>query len=398
MRNISDINFTGKKVLIRVDFNVPLDEHFNVKDATRIEAALPTINKVLKGNGRVILMSHLGRPKGQRVDNLSLKHIVSTISEKLNRKVGFVNDCVGNEVNSAISTMENGDLLLLENLRFYKEETDGDVGFAKQLAALADFYINDAFGTAHRAHASTAIIAQFFKNNCCFGKLMEAEIENVDRVLKGAKHPSTAIVGGAKVSSKIDILANLLDRVDNIIIGGGMAYTFILAKGGQVGDSLVEKDKVGLAKEILEKAKQKGVNILLPVDSINASKFANDADIITSDIMNIPSGYMGLDIGKQSVMTFSNILQESKTILWNGPLGVFELENFSNGTKEVGKAIVDATKRGSFSLVGGGDSVAAAKQFGLSKDLSYVSTGGGAMLEFLEGKTLPGIAAILDAN
>ncbi len=398
MRNMRDINFSGKKVLIRVDFNVPLDEQFNVKDATRIEAAVPTINKVLADGGRVILMSHLGRPKGQKNPKMSLKHIVLTISDMLNKPVGFVSDCIGNEVNKLVTSMNRGDVLLLENLRFYKEETEGNIAFAKELASIADFYINDAFGTAHRAHASTAVISQFFKNNCCYGSLMDAEIKNLNKVLKGAKHPNTAIVGGAKVSSKIDILYNLINRVDNIIIGGGMAYTFILAKGGQVGNSLVEVDKVDLAKEILVKAKEAGVNIALPVDSVNASEFSNDADIITTDIMNIPTGYLGLDIGMESVTLFSNIINDSKTILWNGPMGVFEMNKFSNGTVEVGKAIVEATKKGAFSLVGGGDSVAAAKQFGLSKNLSYVSTGGGAMLEFLEGKKLPGISAILDAN
>ena len=398
MININNVGFNGKKVLVRVDFNVPLDANFNVKDTTRIEAALPTINKVVKGGGRVILMSHLGRPKGEKNPDLSLEHIVPTVSKILNIPVKFVSDCVGSGAHNAVKQMVNGDVILLENLRFYKEETTGDEDFAKELASLSDFYINDAFGTAHRAHASTAVIAKYFKRNCCFGILMETEIKNVDKILKNAKSPNTAIVGGAKVSSKIEILSNLMERVDNIIIGGGMAYTFILAKGGVIGDSLVEADKVDLAKEILKKANAKGVSIELPIDSVNASAFSNDAEIVVTDIMNIPSGFMGLDIGEQSVARFTKVLRKSKTILWNGPMGVFEMENFSDGTIKVGEAIVEATKNGAFSLVGGGDSVAAAKQFGLSNGLSYVSTGGGAMLEFLEGKTLPGIAAILDAN
>ena len=397
MQSIRNSNFKDKKVLVRVDFNVPLNDRLEVTDATRIDAALPTIKALLDKGASVVLMSHLGRPKGQHIPEMSLKPVAEELKKRL-PKVSFINQTVGPEVEERVGDLASGEVLLIENLRFYKEETEGDKEFASNLARLGDFYVNDAFGTAHRAHASTAVIVDYFKGKCAFGLLMEAEIENVKRVLDHPARPNTAIVGGAKVSSKIDIIKNLINRVDNIIIGGGMAYTFILARGGQVGASLVEKDKLELANEILQLAENKGVRIALPTDSLNASSFSNEADTEVTPIEKISEGYMGLDIGPESVTSFAEVLKQSKTILWNGPLGVFEMENFSEGTKAVGKAIVSATASGAFSLVGGGDSVAAAKKFGLADQLSYVSTGGGAMLEFLEGKDLPGIKAIVDSN
>lgn len=398
MKKLSEYNLGGKNVLVRVDFNVPLDENGKILDDSRILGALPTLKTVLGLNARLIVMSHLGRPKGERNQKYSLKHIVDHLSKALGRPVKFVNDCIGLEVEQEVESLMNGEVVLLENLRFHKEETEGNIDFSKKLARLADFYVNDAFGTAHRAHASTAVIANFFKGSCCFGELMNSEITNVEKVLNSTQKPVTAVVGGAKVSSKIDILFNLLDKVDNLIIGGGMAYTFAAAKGGSVGKSLVESDKLELAKEILENAIEKNVKVYLPVDSVNALEFSNESARETSDIMSVDDNQMGLDIGPKSANVFGEVLLDSKVILWNGPMGVFEFENFSLGTKSVGQFIVDSTSNGCFSLVGGGDSVSAAKQFNLSEGMSYISTGGGAMLEYLEGKTLPGIQAILDAN
>jgi phosphoglycerate kinase len=359
-------------------------------------AAVPTIQKILTDGGAVVLMSHLGRPKNGPEDKFSLVHLKSHLSELLNREVKFVGDCVGEKVEQAISEMTDGEVLLLENLRFYSEETAGDMDFSRALAKNGDFYVNDAFGTAHRAHASTAIIAQFFGEQKCFGYIMAREIENVSRVLKSQEKPVTAIIGGAKVSSKITIINNLMPVVDHIIIGGGMAYTFAAAKGGETGDSLVEKDYLKTVDEIYRAAEEQNVSIHIPTDSLNADAFDNDASREITAIDAIPSGWMGLDIGPESIESFKKVIAESKVVLWNGPLGVFEMENFSTGTREIGEAITQATARGTFSLVGGGDSVAAAKKFGIDTKVSYVSTGGGAMLEYLEGKTLPGIAAILN--
>ncbi len=398
MKKLKEYNFKGKKVLVRVDFNVPLDDNGKILDDSRIIGAIPTLKAILDANGSLIVMSHLGRPKGERHKKFSLNQILDHLSNLLQRPVNFANDCIGGEAEEKAKNLKAGEVLLLENLRFHKEETNGDVDFSKKLAVLGDFYVNDAFGTAHRAHASTAVIAKSFQNNCCFGLLMESEITNVEKVLNSTDKPVTAVVGGAKVSSKIDILLHLLDKVDNLIIGGGMAYTFAVAKGGSVGKSLVESDKLESAKEVLNNAIKKGVNIYLPIDSANALEFSNDSAKETSDIMNIADEQMGLDIGPKSLDLFKNVLLKSKVILWNGPMGVFEFDNFNIGTKTVGQYIVDATAKGCFSLVGGGDSVSAAKQFNLAEGMSYISTGGGAMLEYLEGKTLPGIRAILDAN
>lgn len=396
MRTINDFNFNHKKALIRVDFNVPLNAEFQVTDATRIEAAKPTIIKVLEDGGSCVLMSHLGRPKGVQ-EEFSLQHIVSTIRDIIGVEVQFVSDCIGAEAETAVANLEDGKILLLENLRFHDEEKKGDTSFAEQLSKLGDVYVNDAFGTAHRAHASTSVVAQFFGDNKCFGSLLAKEIESIDKVMTTGEKPVTAILGGAKVSSKITIIENILDKVDHVIIGGGMTFTFIKALGGQIGNSLVEDDYLELAKSILDKAKAKGVDIHLPVDALIADNFSNDANTQLVDTTKIPDGWMGLDVGPETNALFADVLSKSKTILWNGPLGVFELDTFSKGTIALGNAIVSATKNGAFSLVGGGDSVAAAKQFGLSDKVSYVSTGGGAMLESLEGKTLPGIAAILNA-
>jgi phosphoglycerate kinase len=393
MKTLNDINFKNKKALIRVDFNVPLDEDFNVTDANRIEAAKPTIDKILKDGGSVILMSHLGRPKGKQ-EEFSLKHIIEKTQEVLGVNVTFVDDCIGAEAEKAAAGLQPGEVLLLENLRFYKEEEAGDEGFAKQLAALGDVYVNDAFGTAHRAHASTTIIAQFFPEDKVFGLLLAKEIESLNKVLKNSEKPVTAVLGGSKVSSKITVIENILDKVDHLIIGGGMTFTFIKAQGGRIGDSICEDDKQELALEILEKAKAKNVQVHLPVDVVAADGFKNDANTQVVDVTAIPDGWQGLDAGPKSLENFKKVIMDSKTILWNGPLGVFEMENFANGTIELGNYIAEATQQGAFSLVGGGDSVAAVKQFGLEPKMSYVSTGGGAMLEMLEGKTLPGIAAI----
>jgi phosphoglycerate kinase len=394
MKTINDLNFEGKKALIRVDFNVPLDENFHVTDTNRIEAAKPTIDKILADGGSVILMSHLGRPKGKQ-DKYSLQHIVSAVANILKVPVQFATDCIGEVAENAAKNLKSGEVLLLENLRFHEEEEAGDENFAKKLASLADVYVNDAFGTAHRAHASTTIVAQFFKENKYFGLLLAKEIESLDKVLKNSQKPVTAILGGSKVSSKITVIENILDKVDHMIIGGGMTFTFVKALGGNVGNSICEDDKLDLALEILEKAKQKGVQIHIPVDVVAADKFANDANTKIVDVNQIPDGWQGLDAGPKSLENFKKVILESKTILWNGPLGVFEMESFANGTIKLGEFIAEATQDGAFSLVGGGDSVSAVKQFGFEDKMSYVSTGGGAMLEMLEGKVLPGIQAIL---
>jgi len=394
MKTINDFDFKNKKALIRVDFNVPLNDTFEVTDTTRIEAAKPTILKILEDGGSAILMSHLGRPKGVEV-TFSLQHIVKIVSNIIGVKVKFVSNCIGEEAEKAAAELQNGEILLLENLRFHPEEKAGDKTFAEQLSKLGDIYVNDAFGTAHRAHASTTIIAQFFPKNKCFGLLLAKEIESLNTVLNNSEKPVTAIIGGAKVSSKIDVIKNIIDKVDNIIIGGGMAFTFLKVKGGNIGDSLVENDKLDVAQEILNLAKSKNTRIHLPIDVIAADSFSETANTQICPANDIPDGWMGLDAGPKTNIGFSFIIAESKTILWNGPVGVFEMKPFSKGTIELGNAIADATAYGAFSLVGGGDSVAAVKQFGLAKKVSYISTGGGAMLEMLEGKTLPGIEAIL---
>jgi len=394
MKTLNDFNFSGKKAIIRVDFNVPLDENFKVTDATRIEAAQPTIDKILKDGGSVILMSHLGRPKGVE-EKYSLQHIVSKTSEILGVPVKFAADCIGAIAEEAAAALQPGEVLLLENLRFYAEEEKGDVAFAEKLAKLGDIYVNDAFGTAHRAHASTTIIAQFFPNAKCFGALLAKEIESLNKVLNNSEKPVLAVLGGSKVSSKITVIENVLDKIDHMIIGGGMTFTFIKALGGKIGNSICEDDKMELALEILAKAKAKNVQIHLPVDVVAADAFSNEANTQIVEVNNIPDGWQGLDVGPKTLEALKSVVKDSKTILWNGPLGVFELEKFAEGTITLGNFIAEATKNGAFSLVGGGDSVAAVKQFGLEPRMSYVSTGGGAMLEMLEGKTLPGIAAIL---
>lgn len=394
MKTLNDFNFKGKKALIRVDFNVPLNNEFVVTDETRIRAAKPTIIKVLEDGGSCVLMSHLGRPKGAQ-EEYSLKHIVSTVSQIIGVEVKFVENCVGEAAEKAVAQLEDGEVLLLENLRFHDEETAGDTHFAAQLAKLGDIYVNDAFGTAHRAHASTAIIAENFPDSKCFGLLLATEIESINKVMDTGESPVTAILGGAKVSSKITIIDNILDKIDHLIIGGGMTFTFIKAQGGNIGNSLVEDDKLDLAREIMEQAKAKNVIIHLPVDAVVADAFENQANTQVVEVAQIPDGWMGLDVGPKTQEKFAEVIALSKTILWNGPLGVFEMPNFAKGTIALGDAIAEATKQGAFSLVGGGDSVAAVKQFGFEDKVSYVSTGGGAMLESLEGKTLPGIAAIL---
>ncbi|OSY87126.1 phosphoglycerate kinase [Tenacibaculum holothuriorum] len=394
MKTLNNFNFDNKKALIRVDFNVPLNDEFQVTDNTRIQAAKPTIIKVLEDGGSCVLMSHLGRPKGVE-DKFSLRHIVDKVTEVIGVKIKFVEDCIGDKVAEAVANLENGEVLLLENLRFHSEEKAGDEAFAKQLSQWGDIYVNDAFGTAHRAHASTAVIAQFFEGNKCFGSLLAKEIESINKVLNDSQKPVTAILGGAKVSSKIGIVENIIEKVDHIIIGGGMTFTFVKALGGKIGNSLVEDDKLQLALDILKLAEEKNTKIHLPVDAVIADVFSNDANTQIVDTKEIPDGWMGLDVGPKTSENFAQVIAESKTILWNGPLGVFEMENFSKGTIELGNAIAKATENGAFSLVGGGDSVAAVKQFGFADKVSYVSTGGGAMLESLEGKTLPGIEAIL---
>ncbi|MFT5243225.1 MAG: phosphoglycerate kinase [Glaciecola sp.] len=395
MKTLKDFNFNTKKALIRVDFNVPLNDNFEVTDATRIMSAKPTIINILEDGGSCILMSHLGRPKGVE-DQYSLKHIVSTIEDVLGVEVKFTDNCVGPEAEEAAANLQPGEILLLENLRFHKEETAGDKDFAEQLSKLGDIYVNDAFGTAHRAHASTTIIAEFFTDHKCFGNLLAQEIESINKVMQTGEKPVLAVLGGAKVSSKITIIENILDKVDHLIVGGGMTYTFVKAQGGSVGDSICEDDKMELALEILKQAKAKNVQIHLPVDVIAANDFSNDAETKIVDVDVIPDGWQGLDCGPKTKAIFHDVVMQCKTILWNGPLGVFEMENFAGGTIALGNSIAEATKNGAFSLVGGGDSVAAVKQFGFENKVSYVSTGGGAMLESLEGKILPGIAAILD--
>ena len=393
MKTIQDVNFKNTKALIRVDFNVPLNAQFEVTDDTRIVSAKPTILKVLEDGGSCILMSHLGRPKAQESE-FSLRHIVSTLETVLGVQVLFASNCIGEEAQTASDNLKPGQVLLLENLRYHSEETKGDLGFAEALSKLGDFYINDAFGTAHRAHASTTIIAQFFPENKCFGSLLAQEIESIDKVMQTGEKPVLAILGGAKVSSKITIIDNILDKVDHLIVGGGMTFTFVKALGGHVGDSICEDDKMDLALEILEKAKLKNVQIHIPVDVLAADDFSNEANTQIVDVRAIPENWQGLDCGPKSKAIFHDVVQQCKTILWNGPLGVFEMETFSSGTIALGDSIAEATKNGAFSLVGGGDSVAAVKQFGFENKVSYVSTGGGAMLESLEGKILPGIAAI----
>lgn len=396
MKTLSSFNFTDKRALIRVDFNVPLDADLRVTDASRIEAAKPTIIHILENGGSVVLMSHLGRPDGKPSDAFSLKHLVEKIEEVIGVSVQFSPDTIGAEAEKRAEELEPGQILLLENLRFFNEETDGDEGFAASLARLGNIYVNDAFGTAHRAHASTAIIAKFFPENKCFGLLMEKEILAIEQVLKTGEHPITAIMGGSKVSSKITIIENVLPPIDHLIVGGGMTYTFVKALGGSVGDSICENDKLDLALSILEKAKQHNVTVHLPVDVIAANDFAENADTKVVDANAIESGWQGLDAGPKTLEIFEKVILASKTILWNGPVGVFEMEAFAGGTKAIGRFVQAATEKGAFSLVGGGDSVSAVKQFGFSDKVSYVSTGGGAMLESLEGKTLPGVAAILE--
>ncbi|WP_215224513.1 phosphoglycerate kinase [Echinicola shivajiensis] len=393
IKSVDNLSFEGKKALVRVDFNVPLDGDFNVTDDTRIQAALPTINKILNDGGAVILMSHLGRPKEGPEDKFSLKHILLDLEKALDRPVKFAPDCVGDEAKQLATALKGGEVLLLENLRFYKEETKGDAEFAKQLASLGDIYVNDAFGTAHRAHASTAIVADYFNDKVC-GYLMLSELENADKVLGNPVRPFTAIMGGAKISDKILIIEKLMDKVDNLIIGGGMSYTFAKAKGGTIGDSLLEEDKMPLTLELVEKAKAKGVNLYLPLDNVISTDFANDAEQGTSKSGQIPDGWMGLDIGEETRALFADVVKKSKTILWNGPMGVFEMSSFDKGTKAIADAVVEATKEGAFSLIGGGDSAAAVNKFGLGEDVSFVSTGGGALLEYMEGKELPGVKAL----
>lgn len=395
MKTIDQLNFKDKKALIRVDFNVPLDADFKITDDKRMRAALPTITKILNDGGSVILMSHLGRPKDGPTDKYSLKHILGDLSRMLDLEVKFADDCIGESAVNQAKNLFPGEVLLLENLRFYKEEEKGDVAFAEKLSKLGDVYVNDAFGTAHRAHASTAVIAQFFPDAKYFGYLMASEVANAEKILNHPERPFTAIMGGAKVSDKILLIEKLLDKVDNIIIGGGMAYTFAKAQGGEIGTSLLEADKQELSLELIEKAKAKGVNLILPVDTVIADKFANDAAKKDVDSGHIPADWMGLDIGPKSVALFEEVIKNSKTLLWNGPMGVFEMENFQVGTKAVAEAVVAATKNnGAFSLIGGGDSAAAIAKFGLEDEVSYVSTGGGALLEYMEGKELPGVKAI----
>ena len=395
MKTVNDFNFENKKALIRVDFNVPLNDNLEVADSTRILAAKSTIIKVLEDGGSCVLMSHLGRPNGVE-EKFSLKNIVSKVSEIIGVQVQFSENCIGEKAEQAVAELENGEILLLENLRFHKEEKAGDNEFAKELSKLGDIYVNDAFGTAHRAHASTAVLAKYFPINKCYGLLLASEIKNIHKVLTDSEKPVTAIIGGAKVSSKITIIESILDKIDHLIIGGGMAFTFIKAQGGSIGSSLVEDDKQEMALSILKLGKEKNVKIHLPVDAIIADQFSNDAYTKIEAINAIPEGWMGLDVGSKTNTIFREVILNSKTILWNGPVGVFEMENFATGTISLGNAIAEATENGTFSLVGGGDSVAAVKQFNLTEKVSYVSTGGGAMLEMLEGKTLPGIQAILD--
>ena len=394
MQTIDNYDFTDKKAIMRVDFNVPLNDKLEVTDDTRIRAAAPSIKKILDEGGSVILMSHLGRPKEGPEDKFSLKHVIPNLNEILGTEVKFASDCIGSETLEMKKALKPGKVLLLENLRFYKEETKGDEDFSRKLAEGADVYVNSAFGTAHRAHASTTIVAQFFPGDRMFGYLINNELDSMDKILHGSEKPFTAVMGGAKVSDKILIIENLMEKADNLIIGGGMTYTFIKAMGGNIGSSLCEEDKLDLARDLIAKAKEKGVQLLLPVDNVAADKFDNEAATRTTSIDEVPEGWMGLDIGPETIQKFNEVIAASKTILWNGPMGVFEMENFQNGTKSVALAIADATAKGAFSLVGGGDSVAAVNKYQLKDKVSYVSTGGGAMLEYIEGKELPGIKAI----
>jgi phosphoglycerate kinase len=393
MLYLDQYSFAGKRAVIRVDFNVPLDKSFNITDDTRIKATIPTLKKILADGGSAVLMSHLGRPKEGPEDKYSLRHIVDELERQVGAKVLFADDCISDQALAMSKALKPGELLLLENLRFYKQEEKGDLDFAQKLARYGDVYVNDAFGTAHRAHASTAVMAQFFKDKVC-GYVMQAELENADKVMKSASKPFLAIMGGAKISDKILIIDQLLDKVDTLIIGGGMAYTFFKAMGGSIGNSLVEEDRLDLAKSLIEKAKTKGVDLLLPIDSIAGDKF--DAAAATQTVMNhaIPAGWMGLDIGPQAIEVFRKAILESKTILWNGPMGVFEMAAFEKGTKSIAKAVAESTSQGAFSLIGGGDSAAAVNHFGFGEQVSYVSTGGGALLEYMEGKELPGVAAL----
>lgn len=393
MKTVNDINFKGKKALIRVDFNVPLDKRFNVTDDNRIRATIPTLKKILDDGGSCILMSHLGRPKDGPEEKYSLKHTIATTEKLLGRTVQFAADCIGEDAKNKAAHLKPGEVLLLENLRFYKEEEKGDPAFAQKLAGLGDIYVNDAFGTAHRAHASTTIVAQYVREKCA-GFVMAAELENAKKVLETGKSPFTAIMGGAKISDKILIIERLLEKVDHLIIGGGMAYTFFKALGGNVGKSLVEEDKLDLAKELIQKAKQKNVELHLPIDSVIADKFDAEANTDIANNNAIKDGWMGLDIGPQAQSVFADVIKGSKTILWNGPMGVFEMDKFAAGTKKIAEAVVEATRKGGFSLIGGGDSAAAVAKFGFNDDVSYVSTGGGALLEYFEGKALPGVKAL----
>lgn len=396
MKNIEDFPFEGKKVLVRVDFNVPLNDKQQITDTNRIDAAIPTIRRIMDKGGSPILMSHLGRPKEGPEERYSLKHLLDYLSEQLGTKVKFADDCIGAEAQKKAQELKSGEALLLENLRFHKEETKGDEGFAKELASLGDAYVNDAFGTAHRKHASTAVIAQFFPQNKMFGTIMEKELKNIDKVLHDVRRPSTAILGGAKVSGKIEIINNLLNKVDNLLIGGGMMFTFIHALGGHVGKSIVEDELFEVALHTIEGAKQMGVRLLLPEDAMIANRFASDAEKQVCDVNEIPEGWMGLDIGPETIKKYNDIITGSSTILWNGPMGVFEMDDFEEGTRSVAHAVANATDKGAFSLIGGGDTAAAIGKYNLKNRMSYVSTGGGAMLEYIEGKELPGIKAIRD--
>jgi phosphoglycerate kinase len=396
MRTIDQTDFRGKRALIRVDFNVPLDAEYNITDTTRIDATVPTIRKILDDGGSVILMSHLGRPKGGPEEKYSLKHLLPYLSKKLGLTIKFADDCIGTSAQEASASLKPGDVLLLENLRFYKEEEKGDEGFAQKLSTLGDIYVNDAFGTAHRAHASTSIIAKFFPTAKMFGYVMASEIVAIDKILKEGKHPITAILGGAKVSGKIEIINHLMDKVDNLIIGGGMMFTFIKALGGDTGASLVEDDLLELAKNTVEGAKMMGVNLYIPPDAVIAESFSNNANKKTCSAYDIPDPWMGLDIGPSACQKFKLVIEKSQSILWNGPMGVFEMTQFEEGTRFIAQAVAEATRNGAYSVVGGGDSVAAINKFGLADEVSYVSTGGGAMLEYIEGKELPGIKAILE--
>ena len=396
MKTVNNYDFSGKKAIVRVDFNVPLDENFNVTDDTRIRAAVGTIKTILDGGGAAILMSHLGRPKEGPEDKFSLRHIVAKVSDNLGVKVKFVEDCIGSKAEEAAAALQPGEVLLLENLRFYKEETKGDENFSASLAKLADCYVNDAFGTAHRAHASTTIVAKFFPNDKMFGLLLANELESINKAIGDGKKPLTAIMGGSKVSSKIAIITKMLDKVDNLIIGGGMGYTFSKANGGKIGNSICEDDFIQTALDVIAEAKAKGVNLYLPVDSVIADDFSNDANTQVAKAGQIPDGWEGLDAGPETRKIYAEVIEKSGTVLWNGPVGVFELDTFGGGTKAIAEAVVNATKNGAFTLIGGGDSVAAINKYGLADQVSYISTGGGALMELLEGKVLPGVDAILN--